>query len=834
MKNITKDIFFKLFLYSIFPIVLIILTFSLIIWDTELKKFDDIARKQIELMDKELFGKIDFFKNRIPQRLNHSIYRYGKIQDDLTYFIFRVKELYDIYIVDKNNIIIDGKARFDVIKKGVNLDLDNDKYQIVNNDIFILFEEELVDKTRVIYRVSIRDLFEIFTSPIQDIDFFVIDNHTHLIYYTNPIISIKNPHLKGYDFLENNNTHFSGFFKFPTESGKLEERYIFVLKNLKTDLIYGIAVSKELIKNNLKKLFIQIAIIFTIYILLLYLIAKYLSKYISKPIIELTNYSIKATSDEKVTIDINKFPQNELRVLAENLYNSIETIKCLKDELFNTIMSIGDGVIVTDESAKVILMNPVAENIIGFKLDEVKGKHIDEILQLSNEMTNEKITNPLIKAIKENKNYEVSNHTILTDRYGNKKIITDSASPIIFKDKVKGGVLIFRDDTEKERFKREMIRKQQIETIGLISGGIAHDFNNIISAINNYMLVAKSNFSENKEIVDFANNILNLCGTAKFLANKLLVLSKGGEHISVIETDLYSLISETLRFVTSGSNIKATINKFDEYYYALVDQNLISQVFHNLFLNAKQAMPHGGELTITLSIDEDVLINNRPTIKIIIQDTGTGIPKDALEKIFQPFYTTKQTGSGLGLYIVKTIIDKHDGKIYVDSEEGKGTKFIIHLPTSDRCPLLLKKDDENTKEKNFNMKVLIMDDEFFVKDSLSMLLESLGCDVISADDGDEAIKLYEDCLKKGKKPDLAFLDITVPLGKGAQYTIDKLKRIDPDVKAVVMSGYTDSDIMENFKNYGFVDFLGKPYERKRIIEILKKYSESKNVYTNKE
>ncbi len=822
MRKFTTDLFIKLFLYSVLPFIIMNSIFGLIMKNYEYEKINNIAKKQIEMMNEELLDEVDFLSYRIPQRMNHTIHMYGKVQDDLKFFIYRVKEIYDIYLLDKNGIIIDGESKFYTIEKGVPLKIDNSKFQIENNDIFIKLEKELVNGQKVLYRVSIRKILNLFTLGIEEMDFFVTDKDGNLIYHSNPSIYIKRPNLKGLGFLESSAPQISGYYNFPTETETMKKTYLYILKDINDELVYGVSIKDDILKHLFGKLFLQIVLICAVYVSILYLIAKYLSNYISKPIIELTNYSIKATIDENTTLNTEKFPNNELKILADNIYNSFQTIRSLKDELLITIMSIGDGVIVTDESAKIVLMNPVAESITGYKSEEVKGKHINEVFKISNEMTGNPIENPLLLAIEEKKICGLANHTTLLDKNMDKKIISDSAAPIIINGKIKGGVLIFRDDTEKERFKQEMIRKQQIETICLVAGGIAHDFNNILSAINNYMLVAKMSFEDNPKIVEFANNVLNLCSAGKFLSNKLLVLSKGGEHISLVETDLYSLISETARFVLSGSSVKYHITKGKEYCFAMVDQNLIAQVFHNLILNSKQAMPEGGEIFIDISMDHSVLVNKKPSLKIVVQDTGKGIPKENLEKIFQPFFTTKKAGSGLGLYIVKSIIDKHEGKIYVESEEGKGAKFTIYLPASDRCPVILPKSDESLDKLEFKMKVLIMDDEFFVRDSLGMLFESMGSEVSLAENGDEAVSLYKEHLEKGDKFDLVFLDITVPLGKGAQYAIEKLRSIDPDVKAVVMSGYTDSDIMENYRSYGFVDILGKPYERKRIVEILSK------------
>jgi|GEM_PF-1865903 len=822
MKGITFDVFRKLLIYSIIPLFFLMIIFGLVTRDHLLESFDEMAEQAAKNLNYKIESEINTLFERIPQRLNHSIYRYGEVQDDLKYFIFRIKNLYDIYLIDKNGKIIKGESRYYYVEQHKDFNIGNEKYQIVGGDIVIKFEQELVNGQKVIYRGSVGDIFSAFAASFENLDIFLADRTGNIIYHSNPSIYLKRLSIKGLGILENSEDRVSGYYKFPQESGVLSERYVYVVKNIDPELIYGVVMDEDLINNHFKRIFLQLIIILIVYLFLIYLISKYLSNYISKPIVEIAKYSEESMDQDDVTLNIEKFPDNELRVLATNLERSIKTIKSLKNELFVTIMSIGDGVIVTDEQGIIEIMNPVAEKITGYVQMEAEGKHIVEVFKIFNEMTGDIVENPVIKAIRDKKVYGIANHTILKDKEGNQKIISDSASPIIINDVVKGGVLVFRDDTEKEKFKKEMIRKEQIETIGLVAGGIAHDFNNILAAINNYMLVAKIMCDENKKIEEIADNVISICGTGKFLANKLLVLSKGGEHISIVETDLYSLISETARFVLSGSNIKYSITKDDDFCYALVDQNLISQVFHNLFLNSKQAMPDGGRINISISMDQEVLINGKPSLKVIFEDNGPGISKDNLENVFNPFFTTKKSGSGLGLYIVKTIIDKHDGKIILESEIVKGVKFTIYLPSSDKCPVIISQAEKNSLKKDIDAKVLVMDDEFFIRDSLGLLLENLGCKVFFAEDGDEAYDIYEEHLKNGEKIDIVFLDITVPLGKGAKYAIDKIKKVDPIVNAVVMSGYTDSDIMENYKDYGFSDILSKPFEHKRVLDILKK------------
>ncbi|MCX8083789.1 MAG: ATP-binding protein [Calditerrivibrio sp.] len=818
MMKITTDIFKKLLFYSIIPLLFIAILFILLMQNNIYEQYNNISYNQISQVNKDLRSQIDFAKSRIPQRLINTLLKYGHLQDDIKYFIFKIKELYDIYIVNSDNVILDGESRFYYIKKGEKLNIPNDKFQIIDNDILIYFSHLLPNGQTVIYRYSIRKLFENIYFQMDGQNFFIAEMDGRIIFHTNPTIYLKNISIAELEFFKNKERIVYGLFPFPNEKDEKDINYVYLVRD--NDLIFGINISSKVINADLNRIYIQVGFIITIYLILLFLIAKYLSSYISKPIVALKDFSNSASTSDTV-LDISKFPDNELRTVALNLVNSFNTIKSLRDELYITIMSIGDGVIVTDESGNIELFNKAAEAITGYSFSEVIGKHISEIFVIHNEVTNQPVENPLLKALQNRTIIEISNNTSLKTKNGDKRIISDSAAPIIVGDEVKGGVLIFRDDTDKEKFKKEMIRKQQIETIGLVAGGIAHDFNNILSAINNYMLVARLTFDQNPQIQEFADQIITLCERGKFLSNRLLVLSKGGEHIALQDIDIYSLISETARFVLSGTTIFFNISKSQQYCYVKGDQNLIAQVFHNLLLNAKQAMPEGGTLDVSISL-EPLYSTNIPFVKIVLKDNGPGIPQKYLDKVFQPFFTTKETGSGLGLYITKSIIEKHNGLISIDTQEGVGTTFTIYLPSSDKCPTP-QFDKNNITDVTFNYNVLIMDDEYFVRDSLELLLIAFGCKVAIAENGDEAYELYLDALKHQNKFDLIFLDITVPLGKGAKYALEKIKTIDPDVKAVVMSGYTDSDLMEHYPEYGFFDFLPKPYDQKRLKQIFLKF-----------
>lgn len=830
MKSITRDLLKKLFIYTVAPFLLILIVFSIILRNGLYENINKTAQHHLIAINNRLKEEINSYNNSIPKRINYSILKGNELEEELKYLIYKVNGLYDIYILDEKSKIVIGESKFYHIESGREFNINETKFQHQDNDILLTHIHTLINKQKLLYRYSIKDILENFDMDMENMDTFIIDDTGKIVYHTNPLLYLKYSDVSQYKFYKEHGKIISGFFPFPSISaGKKEENYIYLNRVLAEDITLGVSMDKETMDSYFNKIYLQVATVLFFYLLILYLIAKYLSHYISKPIILLSKFSSSIVKDEDTTLNLSQFQNNELKTLGENLKESFDTIKSLKDELYKTILSIGDGVIITDKYGNIKIFNKASEEITGYSAEEAIGKEINEIFHIIDEMSKEKIENPIFTALQYKKVQKLSNRAILVTKSGEKRIISDSASPVIIDGKVVGGVLIFKDDTEKERFKGEMIRKQQLETIGLLAGGIAHDFNNILSAIYNYISLLKLTSTTDSQITTFADQVISLCEKGKFLSNRLLTLSKGGENINRKDINIYNLISETAKFVMTGSSITVNISKPDDNSYCCViaDENLLSQVFHNILLNAKQAMLYHGNITISISSEYLEEKDNKLYVKISIKDNGCGIDKENIERIFDPFFTTKKEGSGLGLYIVKSIIEKHDGVLKVFSQKGRGTEFIVYLPFSDKC--VLKEDRLLEQNTEYNLNIIIMDDDFFVRDSLEMLLKSIGCKVYSAENGDEAYKIYKDAMEKGEKIDIVFLDVTVPEGKGAEYTLEKIKTLDEHLNAVVMSGYTDSDIIGNYKKYGFIDVLSKPYEHKQLVEILNKY---KKIATN--
>jgi CheY-like chemotaxis protein len=395
------------------------------------------------------------------------------------------------------------------------------------------------------------------------------------------------------------------------------------------------------------------------------------------------------------------------------------------------------------------------------------------------------------------------------------------------------------DITEQKEMEKELIKVQKLESVGVLAGGIAHDFNNSLQAILGNISLAGLHASSNNGIQEYLNEARDAVLQSRGLTQQLLTFSKGGEPVKKA-VSVSELIMNSTKLALSGSNVRCEFNIPDCRCVVEVDKGQINQVFNNLFINAYQAMPKGGIIKVSAehyNVEEkDVLpLQQGRYVKITIEDHGTGISQKNLQKIFDPYFTTKKNGSGLGLATCYSIIKQHDGHITVESEIRVGTTFQIYLPASRKeiqeksvlgetkrvCPAPVEEED---KEKPIvsKGKVLIMDDEYVIRTILSKQLRHLKYEVEAVEEGSEAIRLYERASRAGNPFDAVVIDLTITCGMGGKETIKRLLEIDPEVKAIIVSGYADDPIMANHQKYGFRGVLPKPHEIHELDEALQK------------
>lgn len=491
-----------------------------------------------------------------------------------------------------------------------------------------------------------------------------------------------------------------------------------------------------------------------------------------------------------------------------------------KERLAITLKSIGEGVITTDTEGRIVLMNKAAEELTGWTQEDAKSRCLKEVFHIVDQKSKSVYQDPLKKVLRQRKSASM-NRTVLVDKKGGERIISDTGSYIYDRNNmIIGAVLVFRDITDKLRIEEEMIKASKIESIGILAGGIAHDFNNILTTIlGNASLAMLSVKAGNKDkVLDRLYDIERASLQAKELTQQLLTFAKGGEPI-IKTICIAQMLRETASFVLSGSNISCELSIPADIWPVEADEGQIGQVVNNLIINAKQAMPEGGILRISAeNVDgySKFIVPLKPGryIRVSIEDTGTGIPKDDLYKIFDPYFTTKPQGTGLGLATAYSIIKKHNGYIGVESREGEGTTFHIYLPAASETLINQEEDKETVLHKG---RILVMDDERAVREVVTMMLEYLGYEVECASNGSEALDIY---LNPGTPFDAVIMDLTIPGGMGGREAIMKFLEADPFVKAIVSSGYSNDPVMANYKQYGFSGIIAKPYKIEELGRVL--------------
>ncbi|MBW7932785.1 MAG: GAF domain-containing protein [Gemmatimonadaceae bacterium] len=366
---------------------------------------------------------------------------------------------------------------------------------------------------------------------------------------------------------------------------------------------------------------------------------------------------------------------------------------------------------------------------------------------------------------------------------------------------------------QQAELERRLQLTQKMESIGVLAGGIAHDFNNLLTAI-----LANVNLAALEDAPDERAALLDqaarACVDASQLTRQLLTFAKGGEPVLAVMR-IGRLLHDTVSFALRGSPVRAELDIAADLSAVEVDQAQLKQVIHNLVLNATQAMPQGGTLTVRArnALREDAPDGApQAVVRLIVRDTGVGIPAAQLRRIFEPFFTTrpKGHGSGLGLATAYSIIHRHHGSIAVTSEEGRGTEFVVDLPATTK-PLTTTPESPADLTLGCGQRLLVMDDEPAIRGVLVRTLVSLGYDATAVSDGVEAVQAYQAAIHEQRPFAAVILDLTIPGGMGGRATIERLKSLDPAVRAIVSSGYSEANESATYEEQGFLASLQKPY-----------------------
>jgi PAS domain S-box-containing protein len=513
-----------------------------------------------------------------------------------------------------------------------------------------------------------------------------------------------------------------------------------------------------------------------------------------------------------VLVDLTDIKRTEAALAAE------------RERLTVTLRSMTEGVIATDTDGVVQYVNNAVGEMTGWTPGVATGRRIGEICVLRQERTNAPVTLPFTEALIGGQATELPAQTLIMHRQGSMRLIEGRCAPMHdLAGSVIGAVVVFRDITERSRLEEELRRSSKLESVGVLAGGIAHDFNNILTVVMGNLALAMLDASVQAAAGKWLREAERGTMRARDLTQQLLTFAKGGDPVRTA-VSLPEVIEEAAQFALHGSKVRCEFSLAVDASPADIDKGQIGQVVQNLVINAVQAMPEGGVIRIALC-NETVAAGQRPPLtagsylKISISDSGTGIRPEHLSRIFDPYFTTKQQGSGLGLATVYSIVRKHDGHVDVESELGRGTTFLIWLPAA-RGPAPATPGTSNPFG-GIKGRVLFMDDEEPIRLMAEVLLGRLGLSATIVSDGTEAVQAYTRAKAEGKPFDAVIMDLTVPGGMGGKETMEALLAIDPEVKAIVSSGYSSDPIMANYRAHGFRGRVAKPYRMADLAKTLK-------------
>jgi PAS domain S-box-containing protein len=515
-----------------------------------------------------------------------------------------------------------------------------------------------------------------------------------------------------------------------------------------------------------------------------------------------------------VFVDVTRLKQAEAALASE------------KERLAVTLRAMAEGVITTDVEGIVQFINPAAAVFTARAVEVAIGRPVTEICRFENDRTGEKIEVPVARVAVGDMVVDLPSRTKLVVTGGIDRLVEGCCAPIHSANgTVIGTVLVFRDVTQHERLEQELIRATRLESVGILAGGIAHDFNNILTVVLGNVALAQLDVDPDSDAGRSLQEADKATLRARDLTQQLLTFAKGGEPVRAA-VQLETVVREITTFSLHGSKVRSEFIIPSDLWLADADKGQIGRVVQNLVINAVQAMPDGGTVTIALSNEHVDRLDGRSLpsgdyVQIAISDTGTGIKAEHLPRIFDPYFTTKALGSGLGLAAVYSIVSKHRGTIDVESQIGTGTTFRIWLPASIATAATMSESAVVLRNIALQGRVLFMDDEEPIRQMAMFLLRRLGFEAVCVPDGADALRKYQEAQTSGRPFALVIVDLTVPGGMGGREAVAQLRRLDPSVRAIVSSGYSSDPVLANYRDHGFSGVVAKPYEMNDLARVLR-------------
>jgi two-component system cell cycle sensor histidine kinase/response regulator CckA len=468
-----------------------------------------------------------------------------------------------------------------------------------------------------------------------------------------------------------------------------------------------------------------------------------------------------------------------------------------------------DIITVLNSDGIVRYESPSVERVLGYRPEELLGVNAFDLVHPADVAATGEVFRSVVREPGRNAAVEVrfrhKDGSWRTLETIGKSVTTDGDGVIV--------IINSRDITDRKRLEEDLIRAQKLESLGTLAGGIAHDFNNLlVSILGNVSLSlfdADPASDTHRQLRVAERALLR----AQSLTQQLLTFSRGGAPIMKVIA-IGPVIREATEFSLRGSGVTCAVELPGDLWPVEADAGQIAQVVNNLVINADQAMPAGGTIIVRAE-NVDSAYREIPTLKpgryirLSVQDSGIGIPRDHIGKVFDPYFTTKQEGSGLGLAVTYAIIRKHSGHIAVESAPGAGTTFTVYLPACDAgCA---EAQAVETMTAGGQGTILVMDDEHEVRETVGAMLRRLGYTVELVESGAMAVERYRESLQNNKPFDLVIMDLTVPGGMGGKEAVVRLREMDPGVKAIVSSGYANDPVMADYAQYGFAGVVAKPF-----------------------
>jgi two-component system cell cycle sensor histidine kinase/response regulator CckA len=467
----------------------------------------------------------------------------------------------------------------------------------------------------------------------------------------------------------------------------------------------------------------------------------------------------------------------------------------------------GDAVFILQDR-RFVYVNPATERIFGFPAAALLA--LEDLSPLLPQRLRSEVGERHARRLRGEKVPDLYEAEI-TNRSGAVVPVEIRVSTITYKGRP-AVLAIVRDISERRRLEDERNRIQRLESLGHLAGGIAHDFNNILTAILGNIHLAGRSLDRPDEAARILEEASRAASMARDVASQLLTFSKGGAPVKK-HLHLDSLLRRAAEMAVAGSGIRCSCVLDDDVRDIEADPGQLTQVIGNVVLNAVQSAPRDGEIRIRAQ-NADVGpgepgLEPGPHVRIVIEDRGCGIARDVLPKIFDPYFSTKTDGFGLGLTTVHSIVKRHGGSIDVASTPGEGTTVTVTLPAMEGRAR--GKEAGPAALEPGKARILFMDDEGIVRGTVVKLLARLGYVVAETSDGREAVELFRREHEAGRPFDAVILDLVVPGGVGGREAIGEIRRIDPSVRAVVSSGYSDDPVLACCRDFGFDDAIAKPF-----------------------